>query len=255
MERLAIIRFAFVSWFRVRGAIFGPYFFIIMMMLIEGSFWNSISGDGGVGGYSANSILFYSFSALVFFQITSSSGDPDNLSGNIESGRLDSFLVKPCSYFYQMCSLQLGQVLARFVCFFPFLALISFFLRPEAISFLMPSLLLGLAAGILNFLINHCISVMTFHLRESQALLGWKETLFWILSGTLVPLDFFPQVFREMLIYFPPAYVVYYPVQFLMGKVSLFQVLFFQILFISVVYMIFEVSWSHGLKKYQAYGG
>lgn len=257
MFSFSLAKFAFFSWFRTKGSIVGPLFFLALMFVIEGSFWGSVNGgENPLGPYLPTEVLVYSIAALTIAQMGACSGEPDALSEKIEMGLLDSQLLRPQYYLVQMGSIQMGHCFARLITFSPLLIAAHLFLsRPLRVAEIGTLLITVPLAGLINFLINHGLSSATFYFRESYAFVVAKDTLFWVISGTLVPLDLFPEAFHAVLPYFPPAYIVFYPVSCFMGRSSFFEVLFFQVSLCIFLGALGSRFWKYGVRRYQAVGG
>lgn len=252
----AITRSAYLTTFRVRGSFVGPVVFLMVMFAVEGSFWTTLGRGDGVGEYSSRGIVLYCFLALIVSQIVTSVGDPDRLPEHIETGLLDQFLLRPKHFLVQMMSVQLGNSLARTTVFVPLamgcdLALTGTLGLGRYTALL---LLLPLAAT-LNFLINQVLYTLTFYFRESYAFVAAKETLFWVLSGALIPLDLFPEGTQSLIHAFPPAYVAYLPVKVALGDASFVEVLLGECFFVGVFWGLAAAVWEVGVRRYQAYGG
>lgn len=253
---LSIAGSAFKSWFRVRGGLAGPLLFIFIMFAVEGSFWRSVSGaTGAVQGYTRPQMLLYIFSALIISQICACVGEPDSLAQRVESGNLDAFLLRPASYIGQMLSLQLGCTAARALVLAPLLPLCEVLLtgqvhwdRQLAAAALLP------AASMINFFINHIIATLAFYFRDSYAFVVFKETLCWVLNGTLIPLELLPGLLGATAVVAPPAFVVYYPAKVLLGDIPFGGIAAGQLLFLALLWSIAAGTWNLGVSKYQAYG-
>lgn len=254
---MLIIRNTFLSWFRVKGHLVAPLVFCALMFSIEGMFWISLSGEHHqLGSYSLNQLLFYVFGALIASQITAVSGEPDQLSARIESGQLETFLVRPISVFYQLLLIQLGLTFARLSFFVPMIiGLQILFLKGVSASGLIHFVLFITMASMINFFIHFWISSLTFYFRDAYAFVIFKETLWWIVSGALIPLDLFPEAVRNLLWVLPSAFVVFHPVKVLNGSVTEMSTLFiWGCLWLVFLALLAEGFWKLGIRKYQAYG-
>ena len=252
----ALIFASFKSWFRVRAGLAGPVAFLAIMFLVEGAFWTRVGGGGAIAGYAGSRMLLYVYSALVVSQIVACTGEPDSLSRRVESGGLDAFLLRPSGYVEQMLSIQLGQTLARTAALWPLLPLCESALTGSVRwDRQLSALALLPAASAINFLINHCLAALTFYYRDSYAFVIFKETLCWVLGGTLIPLDLLPGKLAAAAGALPPAFVVFYPAKAVLGDVPADAVLAGQALFLVLLWLTASVSWSVGVRRYQAYGG
>ncbi len=252
-----IVVSSFKTWFRVRGGLSGPLVFLLIMFFVEGAFWRAVSGPSeAVGGYAGSKILLYVFSALVISQICACVGEPDALSKRVESGGLDAFLLRPIGYVGQMLSVQLGLTLARAAVFWPLLPLSELALTGE-IHWMAQAASLALlpAASAINFFMNLALGTLSFYYRDSYAFVIFKETLSWVLNGTLIPLDLLPPKLAAAAMALPPAFVVYHPAKVALGESPFVAVLSGQLLFLALLGFTASGAWAIGVKRYQAYGG
>jgi ABC-2 type transport system permease protein len=242
--------------FRVRGSFVGPLTFLAVTFAVEGSFWYSVSAEGSVGDYTRSGIIFYAFLALIASQVVTCVGEPDQLPEKIETGLLDAYLLRPRHFLSQMGSIQLGNCLARVMVFLPLALASDLILRGGTAwtSQLYLFVLLPLA-GLINYLINQILYTLTFYFRQSYAFVAAKETLFWVLSGALIPLDLFPLDVQSLLKVFPPAYVTFLPVKVALGDAAFLEVLVGQVAMIGVLAAVALGAWRIGVRHYQAYGG
>ncbi len=256
MTGLKVAEYSFRSWFRVRGGVLGPSVFLAIMFTVEGSFWSQLSGLGTVGNYSSSEILAYAFISLVVSQVVACTGEPDGTSQKIESGQLDSLLIRAYGYLPQMFWHQIGISLARLLWLVPLVAAVEAFclgqIRVPGLLSMLVTLPLG--AGI-NFLINQILATGTFYFRDSYSLVVFKETLFWIASGALIPLDLFPSPVAAVLSILPGAYLGFLPVKVALGQASFSSLVTGQLLYLGVLGAIAQWSWFFGVRRYQAYGG
>lgn len=252
-----LLYYSICTWFRIRGAIAGPLLFLATTLAVELSFWHAVGqSTGTIGHYTTADMLAYSCCALITSQVIACIGEPDALAQQIETGDLDRYLVRPLAYLRHLGILQLGMCLARLLLLVP-LACVALTLLQTKFSWQLPWLMLLTLPGaaILNALLNQMIGTLTFYFRDSYAFVQFKETMFWILTGALLPLDFFPHAISQWLLYCPPAYLTYYPVQVMLGRMPLLPVLVGQLAWGLVAYGFAMLGWRRGVQHYQAYGG
>ncbi|RYE59498.1 MAG: hypothetical protein EOP48_00720 [Sphingobacteriales bacterium] len=254
---LPVIVTAFKIFFRVKGGILGPLVLLLTLYLVEGSFWQGlIDKSPTIADYHHLDLLFYSLTSLTIFQITSVAGDPDSLSGHIENGSLTMYLLNPCPYLERMLSIQIAAIAARSLVFLPLLFLILWFVGfPFSANQVLGLVAILPLAGLLNFLINSIISMLSFWLNGSYAFVQIKETLFWVLSGALIPLDFLPIQLSSILKFFPPAYVVYFPARIFIGKEDFWPIASGSIGSLAIFFTVYGLIMGRGLVKFQSHGG
>ncbi len=250
----AIALYSAKSILRTKGGIAGPLIFLVMMFAIEGSFWFSLHARGSVADYKLSELLFYAFCALIVSQIVACQGEADSLSDKIELGTLDSYLLRPKNTLMQLYSIQLGMSLGRLTFCLPVILAIGFYYSQIQIATI-PAFILSLGlAALINVSLNNLISAATFWFRESYALVIVKETLFWMLSGALIPLDIYPASVRSILQYLPPSYTVYWPVKLLQGYPQVEFILLGQLVTFIVLSLFAYLLFKMGVSRYQAYG-
>lgn len=73
----------------------------------------------------------------------------------------------------------------------------------------------------MNFYVNYCIGMTAFWLVQSSGIRQVYQVISEILSGSLIPLIFFPEILQKMLFFLPFQYITYVPACVVMGKYSL----------------------------------
>lgn len=252
-----IIQNSFVTFYRNKGSIWGIVVFLAIMFSIEGYFWYHFYDNNVNTVYTKNSIIMYIMIALTMHQIISCVGRPDQLSDDIESGSIDYFLLKPLNYPSILLSIHLGFVMARYIILSPMILLIFYM---NGVQNLFDKLFLlfifSVFCGILNGLINILLSCFTFFYKDSYGFIVLKETLFWALSGALIPLNVLPSYIQTINKFLPFGYIVFYPVNAVIHQQEKIALLFLIILlWIIILFFLANYIWSLGIKKYLAYGG
>jgi ABC-2 type transport system permease protein len=251
-----LLKYSFSSWFRVRGGFIGIFVVLAILCAVEGAFWKSVSGAGTVGSYSKEALLCYVYFSLIFYQIVSCIGEPDSLSNKIQTGALDAFLLRPGSTVSQFAAIQLGQSFARTCVLMPLLALVLWNYQDVCPIVGFVSLLCLIpGAALINYFLNSLLSTLTFWFKDSYAFVIFKETLFWIASGALIPLDLFPDQIARIFRALPSAAIGFLPVQVALGRANFCDVLLMQALYLVGLVLLLSFSWNRGVKRYQAFGG
>ncbi|KAB8036080.1 hypothetical protein GCL60_16080 [Silvanigrella paludirubra] len=257
LSYIFFIKNSFINFYRNKWSFLGIITFLVIMYSIEGFFWYGFYNNSINKLYSKNSIILYIMIALTMHQIVSCVGKPDQLSEDIETGSIDYFILKPLNYINILVSIHIGYVIARFLALSP---IILFILCLNSIThiFIKVTLLFifSVLCGILNCVINIFLSSFTFFYKDSYGFVALKETLFWILSGSLIPLDILPSYIQNINKYLPFGYIIFYPIQYILNNNENISFLLSMIL-IWILFFHFLISkiWRIGIKKYLAYGG
>ena len=154
------------------------------------------------------------------------------INNDIRKGTIGNYLIKPISYRGKFAATSLGSLLTMAVMFgLPFYTAALLALRglgflpgltfPAFFAHLGLFLLSGLCASLLNDVISYIFGVLCFYTTSAWGLNSLKETLVSFLSGTLLPLAFFPAGLRDVLSWMPFAGMSQNPVLILMMKYDL----------------------------------
>lgn len=100
-------------------------------------------------------------------------------------------------------------------------------------------------AYFINFYFNVCYGFSAFVFKNLWGSNHMKNVIVAFMSGTLIPLAFYPHVLEQFLQFFPFASLVYTPVMIYMGKYSLNQVL--MVFILQVFWFVFFVVLSKGI--------
>ena len=116
----------------------------------------------------------------------------------------------------------------------------------------------GLCASLLNDTIAYIFGVLCFYTSSGWGLNSLKETLVAFLSGTLLPLAFFPAGLREAVSWMPFAGMSQNPILILMMKYDLKESLrcvALSVAWIVVLELFAKLLFSHAVRKVTVHGG
>jgi len=248
-------RLNFIMW-RVRNVI---QIFLIFFL------WSSIFYDTNrvVFGYDRSKILTYVFGTLVIKAVVFSSRSVD-LSTIIADGSLSNYLLKPVNFFKywfvrDVSSKLLNLFFALFETLFLFLILkpeIFIQTNPLYIFLFLLSLVI---AVLLFFVIVFVINMFSFWSPETN----WALPFLFIViiadlfSGSVFPLDIFPQTLQNIFYSLPFSYLVFFPLQVYLGKLSLGTILngiFISLGWLIIFSVLVKTLWDKGLKEYKSEG-
>jgi len=244
-------RFNFIMW-RVRN---------VMQIILVYFLWSSVFADPSrqVFGYDRQKILTYIFGILVLRAIVLSARVVD-MAGEIANGEITNYLLKPVSYFKYWGArdaaskvLNLGFAAVELVALY-FIFRPEIFIQTNILIWLVTLVNVGLAV-ILFFCLLFLVNLVTFWLPEN----GWAAQFLFIgiisefLSGGAFPLDIFPLAFQKILYGLPFPYLLFFPLQVYLGKVTglaLFKGLAIAGAWILILLMIIKAVWQKGVKNY-----
>jgi len=226
--------------------------------------WDAVfrNPDRVLFGYDRVKILTYAFLVLLVKSLVMQSKVAD-IAGEIASGSLSNYLVKPLNYFrYWWARDAASKALNTIFTVFEFVILYVL-LRPGL--FVQTNLIyLGFAIAATLMAMRIFITMLTLvsitpvWLPEQT----WGPVFLFLtvtgfLSGVMFPLDVLPSRVLELLYMTPFPYVLFFPIQVYLGKMPIDAVM--TRMAVSIVWMVvlgvgMSVVWGWGLRSYRSEG-
>ena len=234
---------------------------VLVFFAIQYSLWSSIFAvhpEKEIQGYTLARMIEYQFWILIFDLFIRSYFFSENVSSDIRLGKISSFLLYPFHFISHQFNLFLSDKILQFViagsCFT--LVLIMGWIEMPLLSNLLRAGFLILLVALYWFFIQMIIGFVSFWLDETWGLNVAIRFISAFLSGSILPLDFFPDFLSSILFWTPFPYLVYFPIQILMGRevdfLSCLSVLLFWTL---LFFLISKWIWRKGLNLYTGAGG
>lgn len=180
----------------------------------------------------------------------------------IREGMIAVYLTKPVDYeFYSLFS-SLGGMLTNLAAIsFPTIVLlilvfrVSFSIGPGL--FLFPFSLL--IAFLISFFFDYMIGIMAFYTESIWGLSITKEIIISVLSGVLIPLQYYPPVIQKILFVLPFQAIYYSPLMMItqpnQGWEPLLSMLFVQLLWAAILFTLSRVLYHQAVKVLRISGG
>jgi ABC-2 type transport system permease protein len=227
------------------------------------SFWNALLGSKpSFLGYTRPEMLTYVLviNILRSFVFT---GRGWQLVGEISSGKISSYLVRPISYHGYALSLDLAQKTIHVVSAFLEVALLAALVRgglflPHDPATWVIFLISAIIASLLFFFMEFIVSSLAFWTSESGGPLFCFELFLSFAAGAFFPLDVLPEGLRRALSLTPFPYMVYFPARVFLEKVSLaegLRLLAIEAAWLAVFIAAASAAWRAGVRSYAAEGG
>ena len=225
--------------------------------------------DAEIHGFTYREMIAYVVLTTIFGFVTFNNDTLWYINNDIRKGTIGNYLIKPISYRGRYAATSFGNLLTMTVMFgIPFysLALVTLgslgFLPdlafPEFFAHLGLFLAAGLCASLLNDTIAYIFGVLCFYTSASWGLNSLKTTIISFLSGTLLPLAFFPAGLREVVSWMPFAGMSQNPVLILMMKYDLSESLrsvAMTAAWIVTLELFAKLLFSHAIRKVTVQGG
>ena len=227
------------------------------------SFWIALIGDKETFlGYTRAEMLTYvlALNVLRSFVFT---GRGWQLVGEISSGRISSYLIRPLSYHGYALALDLAQKSVHIAAAVLEVGVLALLVRGELFLPHDPAtwLFFGVAtllSSLLFFFLEFTISSLAFWTSESGGPLFCFELFLQFAAGAFFPLDVLPLALRRALEATPFPYMVYFPVRIFLEKVSpveAMRILGMEALWLTAVFTAAMMVWKRGVRSYAAEGG
>lgn len=212
-----------------------------------------------VKGYTVASILTYYAVALLTRKLTSTKSITRRISSHIRDGTLSIFLLQPMDftahYFFRLLTKTLFQSVVPIT----LLVLITqiyknFLVKPQNLDLFILSIFLAGTISYLFYAILGSIAFWTTSVWGVNSIIGRAIQL---VSGMTIPLDFYPEIIRNISQYLPFQYTVFTPVSIYIGKYTRsdgIAQIGIQILWVGALLAIQRVVWHFAIKKYDSVG-
>ena len=225
--------------------------------------------DAEIHGFTFREMIAYVVLTTVFGFVTFNNDTLWNINADIKKGTVGNYLIKPISYRGKFAATSLGTLLTMSLMFgLPFYAIALTVLYslgflqgitfPAFFAHLGLFLLSGLCASLLNDTIAYIFGILCFYTTSGWGLNSLKTTMISFLSGTLLPLAFFPAGLREVVGWMPFAGMSQNPILILMMKYDLAESLrcvAMTAAWIVVLEVLAKLLFSHAVRKVTVQGG
>lgn len=245
----------FIMW-RVRNV-----FQIFLIFFL----WDAVFSDPGrvVFGYDRGRILTYVFGIILIRALVLSSRSVD-VARDVATGELSNYLIRPMSYFKYWFTRDVSSkalnILFAIIEFGIFYLILKppFYFQTDIFTIL--SFLISVVIAILIFFnLIFMVSTVPFWAPE----LGWGShflvtvVIVESLSGSMFPIDILPSGLQQVLMATPFPYLIYFPIQVYLGKITgamYLQGTLVSLFWVVILWLGLKMVWNKGLRVYQAFG-
>ncbi len=222
--------------------------------------WSSMAEEGPIAGYSQADFASYFLLLAVARQMTNA-WIAWELDGDIRSGGLAVRLLHPLDPMHDYIAENLADKVVRLILLTP-LVILAFLVFPVVRYDLNP--LTGamfiaalLVAWWIQFVAQYIFGLLSFWVSSSQTLHEIWFAFAMFLGGMLAPLDLFPPTIGVIARYLPFRYMLSFPVEILVGKSSLSEVLYgfgVGVFWLITLVALGRFLWQRGLRQFGAFG-
>uniref|UniRef100_A0A832H3T9 Multidrug ABC transporter permease n=1 Tax=Oscillatoriales cyanobacterium SpSt-402 TaxID=2282168 RepID=A0A832H3T9_9CYAN len=177
----------------------------------------------------------------------------------IVEGKLSFRLLQPLNPIWHHFASHFAERFARLP--FAFILVAFFFwLYPQAfwipdLGQLILAMIVIVLAFALRFLIQYTFSMAAFWTERASSLEQFGFLFYLFLSGIIAPLEVFPPVVREVALWTPYPYLIYFPANLLVGlPVDVGRGLLVMLAWSVGLFVLYRWLWRKGLRQYSGMG-
>lgn len=225
--------------------------------------------DSIINGFTFKEMITYLVMINIFGFVSFDGMTLWTINDEIKNGTISMSLTKPISYRLKLLFATLGATSANFVilgipCFtiaYLVFGLIGFIQIPSIWIFLLHLLLFFIArlmAILISDVLNYIFGILCFYTSSGWGLNQIKDVVVNFLSGTLLPLSFFPGVFKDIVGFLPFSGMAQNPVLIMLMKVDLtesLKLIGLALVWVIVLEVFAKLLFLHASKKITVQGG
>jgi ABC-2 type transport system permease protein len=210
-------RLSIFAWFLV------DFFYLIMMIFL----WQSIyAGETIINGYTINDMMIY-FLLVGIIGIFANTEAMWTISEELRQGQISMYLIKPINYKIRIFFGELGNKIGITLIMLPtsiIVLIVATFIWNLNFNFTALDLLLFVGFMPLIFIFiyefNYLFGLISIYTTNAFGLAILMNVIISIGSGSMIPLNFYPQALKPILRVLPFQYVYNFPVNLLLGYIS-----------------------------------
>ena len=259
----AVIKMTWIQTLEYRANLYVGLFSIFSGILIEYLIWKQIFISRGVElirGFEFNELIAFIFLSMIVGQLKSSWVTSIEMIDAVRSGGLNKYLIRPISFYTYHLMMFIGQNSLYYMAYFTLIGMFPFvfpgltFTTNLQIFGFMSALILAIYLSYNMYYIMVCVS---FWFHEVRALVVAYNVANIILSGQVIPLRFFPEIYLKIIAFTPLPFLVHFPVSIATGQLP--QALWSSKFIIGfgwccITWLMGKTMYYFGIKQYGAYG-
>jgi ABC-2 type transport system permease protein len=238
---------------------------IVTQVFLWGAIYKATGPRDGkvINGYTFGDMVAYSLLVMVGRAFSSMPGLTIGIARDIRDGAIKKFLIQPIDLLDYLFWYRVAHKLVYyFVAFLPF-ALVFWLCRdyfrgwPD-VWFMGGACISLLLAFLVGFLIESLMGLCAFWFLEVSSLVFVYMLLSYFLSGHMLPLDWLPSPYSDVIRWMPFKYLAFVPAAIWLQKYTHAQLaveLIQGVAWVFILLILNRVALSRGLLRYSAYGG
>jgi ABC-2 type transport system permease protein len=257
-----VLKLRMVTVLAYRWEVFESLVVNIIYILASVFLWRTAyRGIGTVSGVQEDQMITYAISAVVLRTLFQCNVQ-GKINGLIRRGDIATELLKPVNLIGYWLAEDLGSVLSSLVMYLIPLVVVSTLLIHIPLPASLPALLCFAISCILSFgilwMLGALFGLVTFWTADLGNLGAVKDEVVTILSGSVVPLWFFPDAVQRVSGYLPFQYTYQMPLSIYIGRTKpseAVSVLLIQSVWIVVLLLLLAGLWRMAKRRTFVQGG
>ena len=233
---------------------------VVVFFAIKYNLWRSIYASNPqteIQGYTLSKMIEYQFWILIFDLFVRSHFFSENISDDIRLGKISAFLLYPFSFIsYQLSLFFSDKLIQFFIGSFCFALVLSLgWLKAPSLFILLKAGVFLLIICLFWFFVQMGLGFLSFWFEKTWSLNVSVRFISAFFSGSIIPLDLYPEALAKILLWTPFPYLIYFPVKILMKEeVSISSCLFVLSVWIIILFFVTKWLWKKGLNFYTGAG-
>jgi len=235
----------------------------LIFLLMWGSIWTALyAGKSEAGGVTFTAMLTYIVVSQFLTGVNGAGTPLWEIQEKVRTGDIALELMRPFNVPLRYLFADFGSVAFYIITALLPIYTVLFFVMDLTLPADVLTWFYFILAGFIGFLIRYCIEMsfglLSFFLVET----GGIEDIFYfamsLLSGSVIPLWFFPDWLAKMAIYLPFQGIYYIPNAIFIGEIVGKEIIFsigLQLFWVLVCYFILRFVWHRASQKVVVQGG
>ena len=259
---LYIIKTQIVKRLTYAFDVYGNILVQTIIMITSAFFWKALYKDGGTaGGVNVESMLVYIIMSSVLSVLLITNVEK-RIEQSVQKGTVATDMMKPVSLFGIYFAEDIGTIIALILQnILPILLIGSLLIKVPKMADLR-DLPLFVLSVLLSFFINWFLAalfgMMAFSAVNIDALIQVKKHLIRLISGSIIPLWFFPDPIANVLKFLPFPYIYQLPLSIYIGRgtrAEIFTGMEIQLAWTVVLFLVFLFAQKQITRKVMVQGG
>ena len=248
--------------FTYKFDVYGNILMQAIIMITTAFFWKAVFGNETFeNGVTADKMLIYTVMSSAL-SVMFTTGVERRIQQSVEKGSIATDMMKPVNPFGVFLAEDVGSLIALiFQNLLPIIIIGSLLVKPPVISSAaaIPAFGASLALSMgINWLFAAIFGMWAFTAISMDALFQVKKHLIRLLSGSIIPIWFFPDWLADILNLLPFVYIYQLPLDIYIGSASgqdISRRMIIQLVWFILLAGIFLLLSKKSLKKVMVQGG